>query len=108
MAKQYKIVVFVPTAHADAIREVLGKAGAGSSGNYEFASFSATGLGRFRPLKGAKPVIGEVGKLEAVEEERIETVVRVEDLADVVYKVRQAHPYEEPVIDVYELTNSDD
>lgn len=103
MAKNYKIVVFVPVTYADKIREVLGEAGAGRIGNYDFASFSVRGVGRFRPLAGAKPTVGEIGKLEEVEEDRIETVVSVEDLDYVVEKLRQAHPYEEPVIDVYEL-----
>ena len=47
--------------------------------------------------------VAQVGKLEEVEEERIETVVGEEDLDGVLKKLREAHPYEEPVIDVYEL-----
>lgn len=103
MTKKYKLVIYVPVADADKIRDVLGKAGAGQIGNYDYVSFSMRGTGRFRPLEGAKPVIGEVGKLEEVPEERIETVVRADDLELIVADVRQAHPYEEPVIDVYEL-----
>ena len=101
--KYYKLVVYVPLANADEIRELLGKLGAGKIGNYDYASFSVTGTGRFRPLAGAKPVVGTVGKLEEVAEERIETVVSEEMLNDVVAKVRTAHPYEKPAIDAYEL-----
>jgi len=101
--KLYKLVVYASVANADQIRELLGKLGAGKIGNYDYTSFSVTGTGRFRPLKGANPTIGSVGKLEEVPEERIETIVSGEILNDVVAKVRAAHPYEEPAIDACEL-----
>ncbi len=103
--RKYKLVVFVPATHADKMREVLGQAGAGQMGNYDFASFSTKGIGRFRPLKGADPAIGEVGKMEAVEEERIETIVNADQLDMVMQAVLDNHPYEEPAIDVIELKN---
>jgi len=105
--KKYKLVVYIPVADADKIRQVLGEAGAGQLGNYDFCSFSVKGTGRFRPLKSAKPAIGEVGKFTEVEEERIEVEVDEEILGDVVYKVRKAHPYEEPAIDIIEMNTSE-
>ena len=66
-----KITVGVPETHAEIIRGALGKAGAGKVGNYDFCSFSVKGVGRFRPLKGADPAIGQIGKLEEVAEEQI-------------------------------------
>ena len=103
--KRYKVIVNVPVEGADRLRAALGKAGAGKIGTYDFTSFSTRGLGRFRPLKGAHPTIGTVGKLEEVEEEQIETVVLEQDLRTVLTAIRKAHPYEEPVIDVIELAN---
>ena len=105
MGKIYKIIVYVPVDHAEQVREVLGKAGAGKTdnGKYDSASFSSRGIGRFRPLKGAKPAIGQIGKLEEVEEERIEAVVEGFYLQTVLDAVKKAHPYEEPGIDVIEL-----
>ena len=104
MEKKFvKFVVFVPMTHADAVREALGKAGAGKMGNYEYCSFSVKGVGRFRPMEGAEPAVGEVGRLEEVEEERIETICGREDLERVKAAVLAAHPYEEPAIDVFEL-----
>jgi len=83
----------------------LAKAGAGRIGNYDHASFSVKGIGRFRPLAGAKPSVGKIGKIEGVGEERIETVVEEEILDEVIFQIRKVHPYEEPVIDVFELKN---
>ena len=64
----YKIVVFVPVANADEMRQAIGDAGGGNIGNYSYASFSVRGTGRFKPLPGAHPTIGEIGKHEEVEE----------------------------------------
>ena len=61
------------------------------------------GVGRFKPEEGAHPAIGEVGKLEEVEEERIEVTVADEFVSEIVAAIRAAHPYEEPVIDIYPL-----
>ena len=103
MPKLFKLVVFVPTNQADVIRALLGELGAGKIGNYDYASFSVLGTGRFRPLPGANPTVGKIGKVESVSEERIETVVSEDILDEVLDKLRKAHSYEEPVIDVYPL-----
>jgi hypothetical protein len=101
--KNFKLVVFVPVAHGDRVREAMGEAGAGVIGNYAHCSFTVRGIGRFRPELGANPAIGEVGRLEAVEEERIETVCSAASLKAVLAAIRAAHPYEAPAIDVYPL-----
>lgn len=98
-----KIVVFVPGSHADIVREAMCRAGAGKIGNYIFCSFSSKGIGRFRPEEGAHPAIGEVGKLESVQEERIETVCERDRLASVIKAIKGVHPYEEVALDVYPL-----
>ena len=63
------------------------------------------GTGRFLPGDGAHPAIGEVGKLEEVEEDRIEVSCADDLVSEVVAAIRSVHPYEEPVIDVYPLEN---
>ena len=98
-----KLVVYVPETHADLIRETLGKAGAGKIGDYEYCSFSVKGVGRFIPLKTAHPTIGEIGKLEEVVEERIETVCYRKDLERIIAAINKVHPYEEVAYDVYPL-----
>lgn len=98
-----KVAVYVPVTHADEIRRVLVKSGAGKMGNYDSCSFSVRGVGRFRGLTGSSPSIGEAGKLEEVEEERIETICTRENLDAVLEAVREVHPYEQPAIDVYPL-----
>ncbi|HVU80134.1 MAG TPA: YqfO family protein [Candidatus Paceibacterota bacterium] len=101
--KRYKMVVYVPESHADQLREAMGNAGAGKIGNYTHCTFTIKGTGRFKPEEGANPTIGEVGKLEAVAEDRIETVCEESVLKDVLAAIRKVHPYEEPATDVYPI-----
>jgi len=103
--EKVKIVVFVPVSHADAVRQAVGDVGAGKIGNYSHCSFSSKGLGRFLPLQGANPTIGEVGKPEAVEEERIEFICDKDKLPKVISAMKKVHPYEEVAFDVYPLLN---
>ncbi len=104
--KYLKIVVFVPANHAEAVRKAMKEGGCGHIGNYDACSFSNKGIGRFRPLEGSSPFLGEVGNIEEVEEERIETICPFENREDVIEKIKKAHPYEEPAIDIYPLLNS--
>ncbi len=100
-----KIVVFVPETHTDIVREAMGKAGAGKIGNYSYCTFSNKGVGRFKPDIGANPHIGEIGKFEEVQEERIETVCPREKLQEVIGAIKEVHPYDEVALDVYPLEN---
>lgn len=102
-SKNVKIVVYVPEANADSLREAIGKSGAGKIGNYTFCSFSSKGTGRFLPGDGANPAIGEIGKLESVEEERIEVTCSRELAREVIAAIKSVHPYEEVALDVYPL-----
>jgi dinuclear metal center YbgI/SA1388 family protein len=100
-----KVTTYVPVADADRVRQALARAGAGVIGDYDSASFSTAGEGRFRPLDGAHPTIGEVGTLEVVDEVRIECVLARAARPRVVAAMLAAHPYEEPAYDVVELAD---
>lgn len=102
----YKFVVFSPETHAEKIRAAVGKAGAGSIGDYTNCSFSASGTGRFTPTSEANPFIGKSGAEECVAEEKIEVIVP-ESLCNKVMKAMfSAHPYEEPAYDFIKLEQS--
>jgi len=100
-----KVVTFVPHEHAETMRAALADAGAGAIGNYDSCTFSVTGEGRFRPLDGAAPLIGEVGSVAVVPETRVESVLPRSRRARVVRALLDAHPYEEPAFDVIELAD---
>ena len=101
----YKIVVYAPKTHEDKVREALGKSGAGHIGNYSDCTFNTDGKGTFRPLEGTNPFIGELDKLEVVDEVKIETIVPQRILGGVISAMIKAHPYEEVAYDLYKLEN---
>jgi dinuclear metal center YbgI/SA1388 family protein len=101
----YKIVVYVPKTHERNILKALSSSGAGFIGNYSDCSFSSIGVGRFKPLEGSNPFIGELNEVEEVEEVRIEAIVTKKILHKTIYEVKKAHPYEEVALDIIKLEN---
>jgi dinuclear metal center YbgI/SA1388 family protein len=95
-----KLVVFVPVADAQAMIDALAAAGAGALGDYERCAWTAEGTGTFRPLTGANPTIGSLGRIEQVHETRVEMVLPAARRADVIAALRATHPYEEPAFDL--------
>lgn len=98
-----KLVTFVPVDAADRVRDALATTGAGRIGAYELCSFMVPGTGTFRGQAGTRPVVGQAGKLEHVAEIRLEMVCSRTALHLIMQTLRQFHPYEEPVIDMYPL-----
>ena len=101
----YKLTVYVPASHGDAVRQALAQSGAGYIGNYSDCSFTAVGEGRFKPHEGTHPFIGTIDMVETTSEERIETIVPQSLLSRVLQAMLAAHPYEEPAYDIYPLAN---
>jgi len=99
----HKIVTFVPSAHASAVRDAMANAGAGVIGAYDMCGYTVEGRGSFRGSEASNPTSGSRGRLEHVEEVRLEMVCPGNRLADVVVALRGAHPYEEPPIDIHPL-----
>jgi dinuclear metal center YbgI/SA1388 family protein len=98
-----KLVTYVPVEHTARLLDVLSYAGAGSIGDDDRAAWSTPGTGTFRPLPGAQPAVGEVGRVEEVAEDRLELVLPRSHRDAVVRAMRAAHPYEEPAYDLLEL-----
>ncbi len=104
--KLYKLAVFVPTSHIDAVRQAITDAGAGAIGNYSACTFRTQGIGTFQGGDTTNPFIGTPGVLEQAEEFRLETVFG-ESIADkVLAAMHAAHPYEEVAYDVYQLVGA--
>jgi dinuclear metal center YbgI/SA1388 family protein len=101
-----KLVVFVPEEQADAVRFAIGDAGAGAIGGYSHCSFSARGEGMFLPGEGTHPFVGIPGKMEKVDEVKIETILPLRIKNKVVRAMLKAHPYEEVAYDIYPLKNT--
>lgn len=98
-----KLVVFVPEAEADQLLDALSAAGAGRIGGYDRCAWTTAGVGTFRPGEGTNPTIGSVGAVESVPETRVEMVLPRARRGAVLSALIEAHPYEEPAYDLYEL-----
>ncbi|KAF2267622.1 hypothetical protein CC78DRAFT_530717 [Lojkania enalia] len=105
--QRFKLVFFVPQSALQACKTAIFGAGAGrypGPGGYTECAFTSKGVGQFRPGDAANPNIGEVGKLEEVEELRVETLCMGREVAArAVEALKKAHPYEEPAYEVYKL-----
>lgn len=104
--KLLKIVTFVPTAQAEAVKQAMWRAGAGNIGNYDCCSYTMSGNGTFRAMDGANPFVGEIGEHHTEAEERIEVIVPVWRKGAVLRAMIEAHPYEEPAFDIIALENA--
>lgn len=100
---RFKVVTFVPEEAAAAVLNEIIKQGFGRIGFYDGCSFAVTGKGYFKPVKGARPYSGNVGAYEENEEVKIEFEVDPKHLEAALDAVEKVHPYEEPVIEVYEM-----
>lgn len=98
-----KIFVTIPIKNVDKVREAMCEAGAGIIGNYSCCTSSVKSVGTFKPNDKAHPYIGENNKMEFVEEEKLEAVCDVNNVKNVILKLREVHPYEEPEIDIVPL-----
>jgi len=100
-----RYTVLVPRPDTDALIDAMAAAGAGRVGDYDRAAFTAPGTGTFRPLAGANPTIGSIGRIEQVEESMLQMVAPRRLRSRVVEALRAAHPYEEPAFDVSALAD---
>ncbi len=101
----FKLCFHVPESHLETVKDAVFSAGAGhTGGNYDRCSFQVRGEGQFRALEGSTPFVGRKGEVERVIEYRVETLCRGREVLDrALAALRQAHPYEEPAIDVWQL-----
>ncbi|MFG0408064.1 NGG1p interacting factor NIF3 [Pseudomonas sp. FYR_11] len=99
----YKLAFFVPASHVDVVKAAVFAAGGGRIGDYDHCAWQTLGQGQFRPLDGSQPFLGQTGRVEVVEEWKVELVVADELVAQVVAALKQSHPYETPAYEVWRL-----
>ena len=101
----YKLCIFIPKSHLQQVKNALFEAGAGKIGNYDHCCWQTLGQGQFRPLKNSQPFLGQLGEVEIVDEYKLELVVEDMLIKSVISSMKQAHPYEEPAYDVWQLSD---
>lgn len=100
-----KLEIFAPQEYTLNIRDALAKVGVGVIGNYDHCVAVTPVRGYFRPVEGANPFDGEVGKISEVAEYKLEVNCRRELVKDAIMAIKSVHPYEEPLINIIPLAN---
>ena len=103
--KLCKLEFYVPGEHLEAVKAAMFEAGAGRVGNYDCCAWQTLGQGQYRPLEGSDPHLGQTGKLETVEEYKVEMVCPTAIAEAVVAAMKQAHPYDEVAYSVIGMAN---
>ena len=102
----YRITIFVPPEHLDALLEGVEREVPLVFGPYDRSAWwSAVGVEQFRPLPGSKPTVGQTGQVERLPTIRVEFAIpRDRKLLERVLArgVTASHPWEEPAIFVDE------
>lgn len=106
--KKVKIIVTIPIANVSQVRDAICNAGAGIIGNYTYCTMSTKCTWTFKSSEKANPYIGEKNKIEFVEEEKLEAVCDIENVKNVLKRLREVHPYEEPGIDIIPLVDENE
>ncbi len=97
------IITTLPEKNVNDVLDAISSAGGGIIEEYTHCAFTNSGTGRFKPSAAANPHVGAVGEINVEPEVRIETFCAREVAKAVVQAIREAHPYEEPVIYVLPL-----
>lgn len=106
--RKVKIIVTVPSSNTEEVRKAICDAGAGVIGNYKYCTVCTKCIGTFIPTDEAKPYIGKINNLEFAEEDKLEAICDITIVKKVLKMLREAHPYEEPGIDIIPLIDESD
>ena len=88
----FKLEIFVPEDFALKIISGLSEIGAARLGNYDHTAAITHVKGHWRPLEGADPFDGEIGKLSTADEAKIETICKSELLEEAVKVIKVFTP----------------
>ncbi len=100
-----KLIVFVPQADEEKVKNAIFKAGGGAIGNYSECSFTSSGKGTFKAGEGTNPHVGKNGERHSEPESRVEVIFPIYMQQAIVGQMFEAHPYEEVAYDVIPLAN---
>ena len=100
-----KLEIFVPQEYALKIRDHLAKIGVGRIGDYDHCVAIYQVQGYFRPLPGANPFDGEIGRIQETTEAKVEVKCKQELVNEAIQVIRRVHPYEEPLVNIIPLSN---
>ena len=99
----YKLNYFVPVDSKEKTKQALFDIGVGKYENYEYCCFETLGTGQFKPVDSANPHIGELDKIEKVQEYKVEMICSDVLIKKAVKVLKESHPYEEVAYEVFKM-----
>lgn len=103
----YRVTTFVPPEHLEALMEGIVREAPLTYGRYDHSAWwSSVGVEQYRPLPGANPTLGEVGRTQRVPTIRLEFAIpRDPELLErlLTRGLIPNHPWQEPAIFVDEV-----
>ncbi len=102
--KKYRIVSYVVKEEAEKILKFIRDRKYSKIGLYYGCAFVSHGKGFFCASPGSNPALGMPRECSEIEEARVEFEVSENEKDIAVSELAEIHPYEEPVIEVYEVT----
>lgn len=103
ISDKVKLCVFVPLSATEKMLKLIGEFGGGVIGNYTFCSFCTEGKARYVELTQSQIEEGSKGSFSQLitkNEVRIETVVPIHLVEQLIKEIKAAHPYKEVQPDV--------
>ena len=100
----YKLEIYAPESALEDIRKALLEMDAGRLGNYKgcLSYYPVTGV--WFSGENTNPAIGSPGEWSREPEIKIEVNVENTNVEKTVEAIRKVHPYEEPLINVVQLS----
>lgn len=102
----YKVQTYIPEENLESFKYHINNIGLAKEGNYEYCFFESKGKGQFKPVGDAHPHIGELNRIEHVNEVKVEFMIRKDQLSIAKNAIINYHPYETPVYDFIKMTTS--
>jgi hypothetical protein len=103
--KEVKIEIYVPMDFVVSLRDALNEIGACRVGNYDNCISVTQVSGYWRPLEGATPYNGTVGKISCGQECKMEVRCKKDYIMDAIHVIKKVHPYEEPLYNIIPTVN---
>jgi dinuclear metal center YbgI/SA1388 family protein len=101
--EEYKLVVFVPEAHADAVSAALFEATSGQFGRPTFPSFRVKGTSTFFREEEERAAGDQNGRVVSGSELRIEMTLPAHGVLRATAALRRSHPHSNPSFDLVRL-----
>lgn len=101
----FKLFTFVPTEHAEKVRNALFAAGGGQIGNYSECSYNAAGFGTFKAGVNTSAFVGKKEERHTEPEIKIEIIFPAWLQNNLISALKNSHPYEEVAYDIVALNN---